>query len=199
MPVSRRECRIKRVSNLPGPAQQLDLFGGETPRGHSGHTSVAGTVGGDTGDADRSDCAADVGACRREPARIAETDLVMISDKVRSHHLERRRCSTPAIVSASGSAQPRERCVAICHAESPAELDLSEIEVIDDDLGCSAAGGVQRAGFERMVAEVRLGRLAPYVPAKSRASPATGGLAAADRDVPRCRYCADRSAVLART
>ena len=30
MPVSRRECRIKRVSHLPGPAQQLDLFGGET-------------------------------------------------------------------------------------------------------------------------------------------------------------------------
>ena len=90
MPVSRRECRIKRVSNLSGPVQQLDLFGGETPRGHSGHTSVAGTVGGDTGDADRSDCAADVGACRREPARIAETDLVMISDKVRSHHLERK-------------------------------------------------------------------------------------------------------------
>ena len=32
MPVSRRECRIKRVSHLPGPAQQLDLFGGDRPR-----------------------------------------------------------------------------------------------------------------------------------------------------------------------
>ena len=31
MPVSRRECRIKRVSDLPGP-QQLDLFGGDRPR-----------------------------------------------------------------------------------------------------------------------------------------------------------------------
>ena len=31
MPVSRTECRIKRVSNLPGSAQQLDLFG-DRPR-----------------------------------------------------------------------------------------------------------------------------------------------------------------------
>jgi len=35
-------------------------------------------------------------------------------------------------------------------------LGWSEIEVIDDDLGRSAAGSVQRAGFERMVAEVCL-------------------------------------------
>ncbi len=33
------------------------------------------------------------------------------------------------------------------------------IETIDDDLGRSAAGGVQRAGFERMVAEVCLGKV----------------------------------------
>jgi DNA invertase Pin-like site-specific DNA recombinase len=31
--------------------------------------------------------------------------------------------------------------------------------VIDDDLGRSAAGGVQRAGFERMVAQVCLGKI----------------------------------------
>jgi len=31
--------------------------------------------------------------------------------------------------------------------------------VIDDDLGRSAAGGVQRAGFERMVAQVCLGKV----------------------------------------
>ena len=35
-----------------------------------------------------------------------------------------------------------------------AALGWSEIEVIDDDLGRSAAGGVQRAGFEPMVAQV---------------------------------------------
>lgn len=38
-------------------------------------------------------------------------------------------------------------------------LGWSKIEVIDDDLGRSAAGGVQRAGFERMAAEVCLGKV----------------------------------------
>jgi hypothetical protein len=32
MPVSRTECRIKRASHLPNPAQQPDLFGGDRPR-----------------------------------------------------------------------------------------------------------------------------------------------------------------------
>src|SRR5260370_8220530 len=39
------------------------------------------------------------------------------------------------------------------------ELGWREIEVIDDDLGRSAAGAVTRAGFERMVAEVCLGKV----------------------------------------
>jgi len=38
-------------------------------------------------------------------------------------------------------------------------LGWSEIETVDDDLGRSAAGGVARAGFERMVAEVCLGKV----------------------------------------
>src|SRR3712207_9480782 len=38
-----------------------------------------------------------------------------------------------------------------------AALGWSDIEVVDEDLGRSAAGGVARAGFERMVAEVCLG------------------------------------------
>jgi len=37
-------------------------------------------------------------------------------------------------------------------------LGWSNIEVIDDDLGRTATGVVQRAGFERMVAEVSLGK-----------------------------------------
>src|SRR3712207_8232865 len=40
-----------------------------------------------------------------------------------------------------------------------AQLGWSEIEIIDEDLGCSAAGGTTRAGFERMVAEVCLGKV----------------------------------------
>jgi DNA invertase Pin-like site-specific DNA recombinase len=38
-------------------------------------------------------------------------------------------------------------------------LGWSEIEIIDDDFGRSAAGSVTRAGFERMVAEVCLGKV----------------------------------------
>ncbi len=40
-----------------------------------------------------------------------------------------------------------------------AQLGWSEIEVVDEDLGRSAAGGAPRAGFERMVAEVCLGKV----------------------------------------
>jgi len=39
------------------------------------------------------------------------------------------------------------------------QLGWHEIEVVDDDLGRSAAGLVTRAGFERMVAEVCLGKV----------------------------------------
>ncbi|WP_460021909.1 recombinase family protein, partial [Methylobacterium phyllosphaerae] len=38
-------------------------------------------------------------------------------------------------------------------------LGFAEVEIIDEDLGCSAAGGTLRAGFERMVAEVCLGKV----------------------------------------
>ncbi|WP_246719625.1 recombinase family protein [Methylocystis sp. H62] len=37
-------------------------------------------------------------------------------------------------------------------------LGWSDIEIIDDDLGSSAAGGAERAGLERMVAQVCLGK-----------------------------------------
>ena len=43
--------------------------------------------------------------------------------------------------------------------ERLAHLGWSEIEVVDEDLGRSAAGGTTRAGFERMVAEVCLGKV----------------------------------------
>ena len=39
------------------------------------------------------------------------------------------------------------------------QLGWCEIEVVDEDLGRSAAGTVARSGFDRMVAEVCLGRV----------------------------------------
>src|SRR5688572_33210249 len=84
----------------------------------------------------------------------------MISEKIRPHHLERkallyvRQSSAPQVLhNRESSALPyamRDRLTG---------LGWSEIEVIDEDLGRSAAGSVQRAGFERMVAEVWLGKV----------------------------------------
>ena len=42
-------------------------------------------------------------------------------------------------------------------------LGWSQIETIDDDLGRSAAGGTTRTGFDRMVAEVCLGKVGAVV------------------------------------
>jgi DNA invertase Pin-like site-specific DNA recombinase len=39
------------------------------------------------------------------------------------------------------------------------ELGFAEIDIIDEDLGRSAAGGITRTGFERMVAQVCLGEV----------------------------------------
>ncbi len=39
------------------------------------------------------------------------------------------------------------------------DLGWSEVEVVDDDLGQSAAGSAQRCGFERMVSQVCLGKI----------------------------------------
>jgi DNA invertase Pin-like site-specific DNA recombinase len=39
------------------------------------------------------------------------------------------------------------------------DLGFTEIEIVDEDLGRSAAGTVSRSGFERMVVEVSLGRV----------------------------------------
>ena len=84
----------------------------------------------------------------------------MISEKIRPHHLERKailyvRQSSPHQVlhnreSSALQFAMRDRLIA---------LGWSEIETVDDDLGRSAAGGVVRAGFERMVAEVCLGKV----------------------------------------
>lgn len=53
------------------------------------------------------------------------------------------------------------------------ELGWSQVEVVDEDLGRSAAGGVARAGFDRLVAAVCMGQVARWRPARCRASPAT--------------------------
>src|SRR5262249_510841 len=84
---------------------------------------------------------------------------VMTSDKVRPHHLERKALLYVRQSSAHQVLHNRESSALQYAMQNRLKaLGWSTIEVIDDDLGRSAAAGVQRAGFERMVAEVCLGK-----------------------------------------
>ena len=84
----------------------------------------------------------------------------MISDKIRPHHLERKAILYVRQSSAQQVLHHRESsALQYAMRDRLTTLGWSEIEVIDDDLGRSAAGGVQRAGFERMVAQVCLGKV----------------------------------------
>lgn len=84
----------------------------------------------------------------------------MIADKISPHHLERKAILYVRQSSAHQVLHNRESA-ALQYAmrDRLQALGFAEIEVIDNDLGRSAAGGVQRAGFERMVAEVCLGKV----------------------------------------
>jgi DNA invertase Pin-like site-specific DNA recombinase len=84
----------------------------------------------------------------------------MISDKIRPHHLERKALLYVRQSSAHQVLHNRESsALQYAMRDRLKALGWSQIEVIDDDLGRSAAGSVQRAGFERMVAEVCLGKV----------------------------------------
>ncbi len=84
----------------------------------------------------------------------------MITDKLRPHHLERKALLYVRQSSAHQVLHNRESsALQYAMRDRLIALGWSEIEVIDDDLGRSAAGAVQRAGFERMVAEVCLGKV----------------------------------------
>jgi DNA invertase Pin-like site-specific DNA recombinase len=84
----------------------------------------------------------------------------MMSDKIRQHHLDRRAILYVRQSSSHQVLHNREsRTLQYAMRERLVALGWSEIEIVDDDLGRSAAGGVTRAGFERMVAEVCLGKV----------------------------------------
>ena len=83
-----------------------------------------------------------------------------MSEKIKPQHLARKailyvRQSSPYQVIHSLESQKLQYAMeARLH-----QPGWREIEVVDDDLGRSAAGVVTRAGFERMVAEVCLGKV----------------------------------------
>jgi DNA invertase Pin-like site-specific DNA recombinase len=83
-----------------------------------------------------------------------------MSEKIKPQHLERKailyiRQSSAYQVSHNLESQKLQYAM----QERLQQLGWREIEVVDEDLGRSAAGTVTRAGFERMVAEVCLGEV----------------------------------------
>lgn len=83
-----------------------------------------------------------------------------MNDKIKSHHLERKAVLYVRQSSAHQVIHNREsRSLQYAMRDRLAGLGWSDIEIIDDDLGISAAGTAARAGFERMVAEVCLGKV----------------------------------------
>src|SRR5580700_50021 len=83
-----------------------------------------------------------------------------MSDKIRTQHLARKailyiRQSSPYQVAHNLESQKLQYAM----QERLRQLGWREIEVVDEDLGRSAAGTVTRTGFERMVSEVCLGHV----------------------------------------
>ena len=83
-----------------------------------------------------------------------------MSDKIREHHLERK-----AILYVRQSSQyqvlhnEESRRLQYAMESRLKSLGWTDVDVIDEDLGKSAAGSTDRTGFERMVAEVCLGQV----------------------------------------
>ena len=83
-----------------------------------------------------------------------------MSDKIQPHHLERKAILYVRQSSAHQVLHNRESSALQYAMRGRLEqLGWSRIETIDEDLGRSAAGNVERTGFDRMVAEVCLGKV----------------------------------------
>jgi DNA invertase Pin-like site-specific DNA recombinase len=83
-----------------------------------------------------------------------------MSEKIQPHHLARKAVLYIRQSSAFQVAHNQEsQRLQYAMAGRLRELGWQAVEVVDEDLGKSAAGGVARSGFERMVAEVCLGHV----------------------------------------
>jgi DNA invertase Pin-like site-specific DNA recombinase len=84
----------------------------------------------------------------------------MMHEKIKPHHLERKAILYVRQSSAHQVLHNRESStLQYAMRDRLTALGWSRVETVDDDLGRSAAGGVLRAGFDRMVAEVCLGKV----------------------------------------
>ena len=109
-----------------------------------------------------------------------------MSDKIKPHHLARKAILYVRQSSAHQVLHSREsQALQYAMRDRLVALGWSEVDTVDDDLGRSAAGGVTRVGFERMVAEVCLGKVGAVAAREvSRFRAQQPRLATADRDVP---------------
>lgn len=83
-----------------------------------------------------------------------------MSEKIKPHHLGRKAVLYVRQSSAHQVAHNQEsRRLQYAMKKRLAQLGFQEIEIIDEDLGRSAAGGVKRSGFDRMVADVCLAKV----------------------------------------
>lgn len=83
-----------------------------------------------------------------------------MSDKVTAHHLRRKAILYVRQSTARQLTHNKEsRRLQYAMSDRLSCLGWHDIEVIDDDLGLSASGTQQRPGFERLVAEVGLGKV----------------------------------------
>ena len=83
-----------------------------------------------------------------------------MSEKIQGQHLARKAVLYVRQSSAFQVAHnPESKKLQYAMQSRLRELGFTDIEVIDEDLGRSAAGSQARSGFERMVAEVCLGRV----------------------------------------
>ena len=83
-----------------------------------------------------------------------------MSDKIKPHHLQRKAVLYVRQSSAYQVAHNQEsRKLQYAMKGRLQRLGWAEIDIVDEDLGRSAAGTVTRYGFERMVADVCLGKV----------------------------------------
>lgn len=83
-----------------------------------------------------------------------------MSEKIKAHHQERKAVLYIRQSSAHQVTHNQEsRALQYAMKDRLKALGFERIDVIDEDLGRSAAGTVERSGFERMVAEVCMGEV----------------------------------------
>ena len=83
-----------------------------------------------------------------------------MSEKIEACHLERKAVLYVRQSSAYQVAHNQESgTLQYAMRQRLQQLGWREIEVVDEDLGRSAAGTTTRTGFERMVADVCLGKV----------------------------------------